>query len=566
MINTKMQTLPDQNATILLLEEPLSPRDGLSAKLRQEGFQCKSVSCIVDAQQAMVAETIALLIIARHHCLCEEVSRFRALTDVYLPVLVISDRLTDEVLDRYAGAEIDAVILRPVNFRLLLIKIRSSLRLRELYLREIEQRKLLLNYWQMVDLEQEVAAKIFNNVLKSHFLETEAVKAVISPLALFNGDLVLVAKTPENHLHVLLGDFTGHGLSASIAATPTAEIFYGMTQKGFAIADIVAEINGKLHKMLPANIFLAATVAALKPDSKTLSIIACGLPDHFLVDHAANDCKIIRSLNIPLGIQADIDIEEQGYNVGGSECLYLFTDGIFEAENSRGEPFGWQRIRDAICEKEVADIENLQTRLAEHCQGLNQKDDITFVKLICDVENVPWGDTDSPQAKRRVEALTWKNMMEFDIDTLRVTNPVPLMVNALMEIQGLQEHRQAIFMIVSELFANALDHGLLDLDSAIKSTPEGFLRFYELKDERLKTCPRGKIRFLFAHRPTAQGGRLTIKVWDSGAGFNWHSWWQALDDNQGYCGRGVKLVEALCSKLTYQGKGNLVTAVFDWAQ
>jgi serine phosphatase RsbU (regulator of sigma subunit) len=563
-MNTTMLPSPNQQATILLLEDNLSQQDGLVELLAGEGFGCRAVDNVNEASRFVGMQSIDLLIIARHDCLSDEVRGIRNLADTYLPVLVISDQLTDEVLDHYADAEIDAVILRPINFRFLLIKIRSSLRLRQLYLREVDQRKQLLNYWQMVDLEQEVAVKIFNNVLKSHFLETDIVETVMSPMALFNGDLVLVAKTPENHLHVLLGDFTGHGLSASIAATPTAEIFSGMTQKGFAIADIVAEINAKLYKMLPANIFLAATAVALKPDSKTLNMITCGLPEHFLVDHAAHSCKTIRSLNIPLGIQANIEIKEQGHNISGGECLYLFTDGIFEAENSWGEAFGRQRIIDAICEKETGDIENLQARLAEHCGELNQKDDLAFVKLICDINNELWCDIDSKRAKRHVEALTWKNMMEFDIDILRELNPVPLMVNTLMELQGLQNHRQAIFMIVSELFANALDHGLLKLDSSIKSTPDGFMRFYALKDERLQSCLQGTIRFLFAHRPTEQGGRLTIKVWDSGAGFNWHQWRQALGDNYAYCGRGVKLVEALCSSLNYRGRGNLVTAVFDW--
>ncbi|MDD1620303.1 MAG: SpoIIE family protein phosphatase [Methylococcaceae bacterium] len=565
-MNTEPQTQPDRQATVLLLAGDAAEQSGLSTLLRQEGFNCHAVACVLDAERAIASKAIDLLIICGLSSICDHVARFRRLIDAYLPVIAISDELTDDVLDHHADMEIDAVILRPINFRLLLIKIRSSLRLRQLYQLEFEHRKQLQSYSEMLHLEQEVAAKIFNNILKGHFLETEAVKAVISPMSLFNGDIALVAKSPDGQLHVLLGDFTGHGLSASIAAKPTALIFSGMTQKGFAIGDIVTEINAKLQKMLPVNIFLAATVVALNPEAKTLSMITCGLPEHFLVDEAARSYKTIPSVNIPLGIQADMDIHEQVYNISGGERLYLLTDGIFEAENVDGEPFGSQRIIDAICEKNIDDIENLQIRLAEHCGGLVQKDDITFVRLICDVDKVPWRDTGLPEAKRHVDALTWKYMMEFDISTLREINPVPLMVNTAMEIQGLQEHRQAVFMIVSELFTNALDHGLLDLDSGIKAMPDGFMDFYALKEERLRTRSQGKIRFLFVHRPTEQGGRLTIKVWDSGAGFDWQRWTQELDNNLGYCGRGVRLVETLCTSLIFQGRGNRVEAVFDWEQ
>ncbi len=195
-----------------------------------------------------------------------KMAELREAADSYLPIVRISESISDTVLEQCAAADVDTVLFRPVHFGLLLFKIRSSLRLRELYRREREQKNQLLGYWQAADLEHEVAAKLFNNVLKADFLETEAVAVSMSPMALFNGDLVLVAKTPEDHLHLLLGDFTGHGLAASIATPPLADMFYGMSRKGFDVEDIAAEINAKLYRLLPANRFLAATLVALYPE------------------------------------------------------------------------------------------------------------------------------------------------------------------------------------------------------------------------------------------------------------------------------------------------------------
>ncbi|QPK65085.1 SpoIIE family protein phosphatase [Methylomonas sp. LL1] len=562
MIN--QNPLPQESASIVLVENEHSCQESVQGMLSSAGYHCRLADSVNQILEYTLAGTLDLLVLGTQVCSCDEVKAIRAAMKSYLPVVVICDNIDDALLDRFEGAGIDSYITRPVNGRLLLSKIQSSLKLRRLHLHEVEQREQLQNYQQRMDIEQEVAVRIFDNVLKRHFLETDVVKSVLSPTALFNGDLLLVAKTPDDHLYLLLGDFTGHGLSASVAATPTAEVFYGMTQKGFTLPDIVREINGKLHKMLPANMFLAATAVALYPDSKTLNLITCGLPEHFLVNHADGSCKAIKSKNIPLGIQEDIELEEQNYSVSRHHYLYLLTDGVFDAENGHGECFGSERVIEAISGHPGKGLESLQSRLAEYSQGLSQKDDITIVKIICDVENVPWRDNSAQQAKRTVQALHWKNMMEFGIDTLAVVNPIPIMVNALMEIQGLQQHRQAIFLIVSELFANALDHGLLELDSAIKDTPEGFMRFYQLKEERLQSRRQGLIRFLFAHKPTRRGGQLTIKVVDSGCGFDWRQRRQELDCNSGFCGRGIKLVETLCSRLTFHGSGNRVTAVFDW--
>lgn len=538
--------------------------DNLQRLLAGQGYACRPATSVEAALALVESGPADLLVASCRDWPWQRMAELREAADSYLPIIRISESIDDAVLQQCAAADVDTVLFRPVNFGLLLFKIRSSLRLRELYRREREQKNQLLGYWQTADLEHEVAAKLFNSVLKADFLETEAVAVSMSPMALFNGDLVLVAKTPEDHLHLLLGDFTGHGLAASIAAAPLADMFYGMTRKGFDIEEIVGEINAKLYRMLPANRFLAATLVALYPEESTLKTIACGLPDHYLVNRIDRSYRTISSTNIPLGIQAVIQPNPQRHRVGEHESLYLLTDGVFEAENAQGQLFGAERVLQAILQSPAGDFELLQSRLAEYTGGALRKDDNTMAILHCAVDSAPWRSSRDRGSGHKLAAMAWKQMMEFDIDSLRCTNPVPVIVNTLTELHGLQAHRQALFLIVTELFANALDHGLLQLDSAEKDSPEGFLRFYELKQQRLQTQAHGKIRLFFAHQPTAAGGRLTIKVADSGGGFDWRRHRADLERNCGYSGRGIALLQQLCSSLEYRGCGNRVTAVFDW--
>jgi hypothetical protein len=48
-----------------------------------------------------------------------------------------------------------------------------------------------------------------------------------------------------------------------------------------------------------------------------------------------------------------------------------------------------------------------------------------------------------------------------------------------------EEHRERIYMVLAELFFNALDHGLLKLDSRLKETPQGFGEYYSQRTKRL---------------------------------------------------------------------------------
>ncbi len=154
--------------------------------------------------------------------------------------------------------------------------------------------------------------------------------------------------------------------------------------------------------------------------------------------------------------------------------------------------------------------------------------------------------------------------MEFDASTLRLVNPVPTIIHNLMEIQNLQDFREPLFLIVTELFSNALDHGLLLLDSKMKETSDGMISYFEERERRLANLTKGFIKITCHHAPTDNGGRLVIEVEDSGPGFHEDDAVSDLDNNEKVYGRGVALVKKLCRSLDYLGNGNRVKAVYDW--
>lgn len=168
-------------------------------------------------------------------------------------------------------------------------KIHSLLYVKQLYLEQFIQKKQLIEYQQHLAQEEAIAATLYKNIIHAGFLEVPEARYFLSPMALFNGDVFLVAKTPGNQLYVFLGDFTGHGLSASFGSGPVAEIFYGMTAKGFGITEIIAEINRKMKNLLPINMFLAATIVAFFRDTETINLITCGLPDHYLCNSTSKN-------------------------------------------------------------------------------------------------------------------------------------------------------------------------------------------------------------------------------------------------------------------------------------
>jgi len=113
-----------------------------------------------------------------------------------------------------------------------------------------------------------------------------------------------------------------------------------------------------------------------------------------------------------------------------------------------------------------------------------------------------------------------------------------------------------------------LDHGVLKLDSALKSSAEGFSEYYTEREKRLADLREGSVRIELAHLPVDGGGRLIIRLEDSGEGFDFNAVCvnaaSSLAHNSGFAGRGIPLLKNLCESLHYEESGNCVEAVYAW--
>lgn len=483
--------------------------------------------------------------------------------DEYVPIVFMTAHDNEETHKRCVEAKADDFIAKPLNPTILHAKINSLVKFKRLYEEQFQQKQELLAFQQVAEQEHDVAASIHDKIIHARFLETPYIRHSLSPMALFNGDIFLVAKTPGNQLHCLLGDFTGHGLSASIGASPTAEVFYGMVNKGFTGSEILLEINKKLHYLLPVHMFLAATLVTLDTGFKVINVITCGLPDHYLLNKPSGNIEKIASKNLPLGIVEDLDLQEQIFSASADDYLYLFTDGIIEAENKQREQFDFKGIEDCLNVSEESIFDHILQGQQQHSLGSDQQDDITLIEIQCDLENAPWKKLGEATQYKEVIPLVWKSSMEFDLRTLQYISPVPIMLNSIMEIQGLQKYKESIFMIVSELFNNCVDHGLLGLDSILRSSSEGLAQYYELREKRLSER-EGTVKAMFSHQPVKNGGRLTVRMNDSGEGFDYQKLVSTFSENQDYHGRGIPLVNSLCESLEYSENGARVKAVYEW--
>jgi CheY-like chemotaxis protein len=505
----------------------------------------------------------------------EATRQIKALTgEQFVPVIFLTALNDDASLAKCVEVGGDDFLTKPYKQTLLRAKVAAMERIRNLYRTVQDQHEQLRGLHSQMLRDQEIAEKVMARAVTARNVALDKINVLLRPTATFNGDLLLTARHPSGDLHVLTGDFTGHGLAAAIGALPTAETFRAMTAKGFSAPEILKTVNNKLHHLLPTGMFMAATFITVSRDLLSAQVWNGGMPELLVLAKLGGIKHRVPSSHLPLGILERTESEFHGDWVAmdGGDRLFVYSDGMVEARLSNGELFGVERMENILnAGRADGAFARLTTALTRFCENAIPDDDITIV-------DIPWHEdlielqrqeaSGKPVAAGADRSGDWRWEIELRAQSLRTVDPVPLAISQLEHIAQINAHRQQLYTILSELYNNALDHGVLELQSKLKHSPEGFAEYYATRESKLMTLAIGSVKLEIIQAPTADGGSLSICLTDSGAGFDYE---KILADatvnttnNAGFSGRGVPLVKSLCFSLRYHGCGNSVEAVYAW--
>jgi hypothetical protein len=393
----------------------------------------------------------------------------------------------------------------------------------------------------------------------------------------FSGDVQLSAFRPNGEVNVLLGDFTGHGLTSTVGALPLSETFRAMTAKGYDAEEVIVQINRKLNRLLPTGMFLATALLTLSQDGSA-RIWNGGLPDVMIVSDGEVKARIV-SNHPPLGIFKNIsDLHFEHVQLKPEDHILMLSDGVLEAENAEGEMFGEERLIDTLAQhpdqpdKHLVDL--ILSGLYQFVGSHPQKDDISLIDVPGRVisEEFTQQKLVQPQEKSDKQILEpteldiWNWSVELQGKSLARINPVAQALSRLQESEGGGEHWHNVFSILTELYVNALDHGVLGLESSMKSTPEGFAEYFAEREKRLDQLVSGTVSLYMQHTRMLNGGRLRIEVEDSGEGFDYVSWCRKKNNNETnlFSGRGIALVRELCDSVRYDNNGAKVEVIYTY--
>lgn len=421
------------------------------------------------------------------------------------------------------------------------------------------------NYLDRLDHEQRIAAGYMNKLIALDKLNDPAVQFFLKPAENFSGDLLALSRTPDGRLHLMLADSTGHGLPAALAAMPMIHPFYSMTSKGFSIAVIAKEINAKVKQSLPTSHFVAAILVSIDPLGQMVEVWSGGCPPPLVLNNEGVCAHQFKARHLAMGIlppeQFDSSVEYFSYDEKDCSVL-MFSDGAIELENDRGEQFGLDRMLSAVQATDADNrLKNIYKAIETHCGNRNcGNDDIALMIAQCESREKLSERESLPERRfedRHQGNIVWQFTLTLDMSQIKQLDVVPMLLDIVQQIERDKGRGGEIFMVLSEMFNNALDHGLLKLDSSLKHHEDGMEKYFDERAIRLARADKGQIRLNLEKELSANGNALLrIRVKDSGDGFNYEQIAAKVANDTQRHGRGFALLYSVCSKIQFMGNGS----------
>lgn len=481
------------------------------------------------------------------------------------PVIFLSGHRDDDLQVKALQTGADAYIVKPVAASVLDAKLHVIQRLLTMQRQAEERAYELERHHAREEEERRIALHLLSRLVDAGKLADPAVHHWLAPAATLSGDLVVAARTPGGVLHVLLADGTGHGLAASINVLPVTPPFYRMTEKGFGIDAIARELNTKIKQFLPADRFVAATLVSVDVREGIVQVWNGGNPEPCLLDAGGHAERVFSLGHVALGILDDRDFDAalETHALGAGAQLVLCSDGLIEAENSTGQAFGHERLAMALVNATAdARFDGVVSAVRSHLDGTAARDDISLVLVDCRPGHRPASPQASVVAAQPQTPGNWRFSLRLGARELRSLDVVPVLLGLVGQFDGMGATTGQLFVVLSELFNNALDHGLLRLDSRLKLQAGGMESWLTERERRLAQFDQGEVEFELEQ--FVEGGRswLRIACRDSGAGFDLGQVAPSSGgDGELPFGRGIALLRSICTSVQYNEAGNVVSAL-----
>ena len=204
------------------------------------------------------------------------------------------------------------------------------------------------------------------------------VTGVCLPCREVGGDWYDYIPLGDGRVGVVLADVSGKGLGAALLMASSRSALRLHAARGLSPNEILFELNKFLVEDFPSSKFVTLVYVALDPGAQKVTFASAGhLPPLFVDSTGAKFLEAAAGL--PLGIM-ECQFSEHEVEMPAGSRLFLYSDGVTEANNASLEEYGPERILQHVT-KHPATVQSLLDDVAGFTAGHPPSDDVTVVTI-----------------------------------------------------------------------------------------------------------------------------------------------------------------------------------------
>jgi len=187
----------------------------------------------------------------------------------------------------------------------------------------------------------------------------------------------------DGSLGLAFGDVAGHGLTSGIVMAMTKAALLVQVRHDPSPVRVLEVLNDIVMKTAPKRMLMTFFFGILDPETSTLRFASAGHLDPYVFRAREKKLELLSAWGFPLGVRRREPFHESVVRFEPGDRLVLYSDGLIEALNDEGEPFGFERFEGVILSRGARSADALKQALLESVKSFTRnrppEDDQTLV-------------------------------------------------------------------------------------------------------------------------------------------------------------------------------------------
>ena len=241
---------------------------------------------------------------------------------------------------------------------------------------------------ERLEAEIAVARTIQQKLLPPARAELEGMRllAHVQSVAEIGGDYYDYLPTPDGRLAVVVGDVSGHGLPTGLLVAMAKAALATLIETGHTGSRLFARLNDLIHRSTDSRSYMTLALLVYDSSSRRGELTNAGQLAPYRI--SGGNVESLSLPSYPLGITERPEFPTRSWEFAAGDRLVFLTDGLVEAVNAAGEPFGFERLEAILRRDSVPEAEALREAILSEVEkwtgGAPSDDDRTLVIVTLD--------------------------------------------------------------------------------------------------------------------------------------------------------------------------------------